>query len=118
MTNKKGKKMSKNLDLDFNDIVGKTTPLVSKPITETKATSDDYKLTLYSSETGLKFLYLSECSSNEFLSWASQLFPIGEVDPTSFNTLDQRLRALKQIMRFHTETFSFLKKANSIRRDH
>lgn len=110
--------MSEDLDLDFDDISGKTLPInIEKKEVKKIVSSDDYQLTLYSKNKGLHFLSLNACTNEEFVLWAQQVFPEITADLTSFSSTDQRLRALKQIIRFHTETFAPLRK-NNLRRDH
>lgn len=110
MVKKKEKKMSKDLDFDFSDISGKTTtPEEPKVVIQKRAEAvveDDYALTIPLSASEFRHLSMRTCSNEEFIEWALCVFPEITVDPESFSTYDKRLKALKQIIRWHTETLA------------
>lgn len=119
MVKKKEKKMSnsKDLDFDFSDISGKTLPsdeqqepkVVVKKRQET-VVEDDYSLTIPVTAGQFRYLSMRNCTNEEFIEWALCVFPEITVEPESFNTYDKRLRAMKQIIRWHTETFAPLRR--------
>ena len=121
MAKKKEKKMSdpKDLDFDFSDIGGKVVPPEEEKSTKTVKKEkkedpvrvlDDYQLTIPRSGGKFEFVSMRHCSNEEFRDWALSVFPEVSVDLESFESYDQRLRGLKQILRWHTETFQPLRR--------
>lgn len=114
-----------DLDLDFDDIVGKTeTAAVEETKQETKVETKkeepakvttksegpDYQLAFPTQDGKIKMIGLSTCSNEEFAEWVNFAWPSAdEREPSTFDKREVRLRALKNIVRFHQSSLVWLR---------
>jgi len=115
-----------DLDLDFDDIVGKTetaaveetkeeTKVETKteeapPAKTTKSEGPDYQLAFPTPDGKIKMIGLSSCTNEEFAEWVGFAWPSADDrEPASFNKRETRLRALKNIVRFHQSSLVWLR---------
>lgn len=89
------------MDFDFDDISGDSQEKsVKKPPTKESIT-----LTI-PVQGGFISRDITECTTEEFLTWAQAVYPLIDEDnlvPSDFDRVDQRIRAMKQIETFHTQ---------------
>jgi hypothetical protein len=118
MKNKKPKKKSVNpmTDdfLDFDDISGKKkseTPVVSAPPTpEVKEQKKDNYYLLYTvGKSSFKEIGLNECSSEDFVNFVNYIYPVPENDHKVYARRDVRIRALKNIIKWNTQSLQWLR---------
>lgn len=104
-------KYSNDEEFDFGKISGKAkrkVPKSKKPSPPDEETG--FILTLHRSKKGKKgfiFKDLGYCTGAEFLEWASEVYPIDlkSEDPKRYNTYLEKIRALKNIMNYHKQTW-------------
>lgn len=112
--------MSKDLDFDFNKEMAKKTPSApaDKSSSSTKQetnTSQPLGISVAIEPEDGKYVFkdLAECSGEEFLLWASRVFPVLEVEkanPRDFDTRSSKSKAFEQILRFHTNSIFHVRK--------
>lgn len=122
------KKMSKvsTEDLDFDDISGKTTSakvFTEKELSsetpqpkEVKSSENDYKLAIRLSYNTYQLITLETCTSAEFFQCMSQNYPyMGDSNPDeAFISRQTKVRTLKHVVSFHSETLRPLRTAGQI----
>lgn len=92
------------MDFNFDDITSKSKQAL-KPIQPTKSKPNGIILTIPVKD-GFISRDISECTTDEFLIWARAVYPLineEKLNPSDFNKVDQRIRALKQIEQFHMQ---------------
>lgn len=89
------------MDFNFDDIAELAKPSVKK---SNSPKNQGITLTI-PTKNGFLSRDIAECSTDEFLAWARTVYPLIDEDklnPSDFDRIDQRIRALKQIEQFHT----------------
>ena len=110
------------LDLDFDNIIApaevpveeKNTEktdqkLDEKGTEEPKKAKTDFKVCIKVSDTKFKVLDVGTCSGEDFLQFVDYLYPNSERKAEDFNTRERRLLAIKQIIRSHQISLSWLR---------
>ena len=116
--------MNKDLDLDFSSEISKakkteapppvpqaTAPSVKE---EVKPLNINIALEVLDGESPRLILKdLADLTGEEFLLWASRVFPVldqKEANPRHFDTRSSKAAAFDQILRFHTTSIFHVKK--------
>lgn len=90
------------MDFNFDDIAGS-----KKEAPKPKAPKKQDGITLtIPTKDGYLSRDLTECTTDEFLDWARAVYPLldeEKLNPSDFDRIDQRIRAMKQIEEFHTQ---------------
>jgi hypothetical protein len=113
--------MSKDLDLDFKDVVAPkvVTKVENQPVTQPPKLDNAKPLGInIALQEGSKVLLkdLAELSGDEFLTWVRRVFPVLDMNTIQlkdFETRQDKSRAFDQILRFHSNSIFNVKKVES-----
>lgn len=102
-------KYSSEKEFDFGKISGKAERKMPKRKPQ-PAEETGFILTFHRNRKGKKvfvFKDLGYCTGAEFLEWASEVYPIDfkTEDPKRYDTYLEKIRALKNIMNYHKQTW-------------
>lgn len=109
-----------DLDLDFDDIVGKTAAVEEKQEEKVQEKKTEAKVVTQKVDTSIGLAFpvgsgkfkqvdLNTASDEDFLGWINYVFPGTDRKASDFSARDVRLRALKNVIRYHQSSLQWLR---------